>query len=203
MADTALERTAVTLDDLMALGEDAHVEVINGVVIEMAPVGGLHQIVSGNMLRPLDTYVNERELGIVFMDNFLYLMNENERYLSGSFSPDVSFIRRENIPANWNLELPFPGVPDLAVEVISPSENAQNVQSKIRTYLDKGTEQVWIVYLLTRELHQYRRDQQTVHIYTGSDQIDAESIFPGLILTLDMIFKLPAWLGKSDPSDAE
>ncbi len=44
MADIAIERTAVTLDDLMALGEDARVEVINGEVVEMAPVGGLHHL---------------------------------------------------------------------------------------------------------------------------------------------------------------
>ena len=72
MADTAFERTAeskaVTLDDLMALGSDARVEVINGEVVEMAPVGGLHHIVGGNINYLLKTYVDEHKLGIVFMD---------------------------------------------------------------------------------------------------------------------------------------
>lgn len=196
MADTVLEQTAITLDDLMALGEDARVEVINGVVVEMAPVGGLHHIAAGNIHYPIKTYVDEHELGIVFMDGLLYLMNENTRHLRDSFAPDVSFIRRENFPANWDIVLPFPGVPDFAVEVISPSENAGNVQTKTRTYLDKGTEQVWIVYPLLRELHQYRRDAKTIHVYRGSEQIDTDSIFPGLVLTMEMIFKLPGWVEK-------
>ncbi len=195
MADISIERTAVTLEDLMKLG-DARVEVINGVVVEMAPVGGLHHIFGGNLHDPLKAFVNERELGAVFFDGLLYLMHEKDRYLRGSFVPDVSFIRRENIPANWNLSLPFPGSPDLAVEVISPSEIAEDIQTKIRLYLDKGTEQVWIVYPSTRELHQYRRGEQTVRIYSGSEQIDTESLFPGLVLTLETIFKLPPWAEK-------
>ncbi|MBI1257093.1 MAG: hypothetical protein GC204_06455 [Chloroflexi bacterium] len=195
MADISIERAAVTLDDMMKLG-DARVEVINGVVVEMAPVGGLHHLFGGNLYRPLDAYVNERELGAIFMDGLLYLMNENSRHLRGSFAPDVSFIRRENIPADWNLSLPFPGVPDLAVEVMSPGDTAEEIQTKIRTYLDKGTEQVWVLYPSTREIYQHRRGEQTVRIYQGSEQIDTESLFPGLILTLETIFKLPPWAAK-------
>ncbi len=208
MADIAIERTAVTLDDLMALGEDARVEVINGEVVEMAPVGGLHHLVNGNILRVLDAYVNEHELGIVFMDNLLYLMNENPHHLRGSFAPDLSFIRKENIPAKWDLSLPFPGIPDFAVEVMSPGDDAQDVQVKVRAYLDKGTEQVWVVYPLLHEVHQHRRDAKTIRIYRGDEQIDTESMFPGFILTMEMVFKLPAWMGNSleqsaVPSQAE
>jgi Uma2 family endonuclease len=196
MADISLERTAVTLDDLMSLGSDARVEVINGVIVEMAPVGGLHHIYGGNLHYPIKTFVDAHDLGLVFMDGLLYLMYEDNRYLRGSFAPDISFIRRENTPASWNLSLPFPGVPDLAVEVISPSEGAEDIQTKVSTYLEKGTEQVWVVYPATRKVHQYRRDQNTVRIYSGSEQIDCESLFPGLVLTLDTIFKLPSWLEK-------
>ena len=198
MADAALEQIAVTLEDLMHLGSDARVEVINGVVVEMAPVGGLHHIVNANIYNSLKSFVDEHELGAVFMDGLLYLMNENAAHLRGSFVPDISFIRRENIPANWTLTLPFPGVPDLAVEVMSPSENAEDVQTKIRTYLDKGTEQVWVAYPATREVYQYHKDQQIVHIYKGSDLIDAGSLLPGFILTLDAVFKLPSWAEKLD-----
>jgi Uma2 family endonuclease len=194
MAEIPLERTAaVTLDDLMKLGSDARVEVINGEMVEMAPVGGLHHIFGGNVYRPLDTFVNERELGLVFMDGLIYLMNEKRSFLRGSFVPDVSFIRREHIPAKWNPSLPFPGVPDLAVEVVSPGDDAEKVQTKVRTYLDKGAEQVWVVYPATREVYQYRHGQPTARIYQGSEQIELDDLFPGLVLTLEAIFRLPPW----------
>jgi Uma2 family endonuclease len=199
VANLPLEQTAVTLEDIMKLGEDARIEVINGVVVEMAPVGGRHHVVTGNIYYPLKTLVDERELGAVFMDGLLYLMNEKDRYLRGSFVPDVSFIRTENIPTDWNLSLPFPGVPDLAVEVISPSENAGDVQTKIRTYLDKGTHQVWVAYPMTREVYQYRGESNTTRIYTGSEQIDTSGLFPALVLTVENIFKLPPWASHLNP----
>ncbi len=134
------------------------------------------------------------------MDGLIYLMNENTRHLRGAFVPDVSFIRHENVPANWDLSLPFPGVPDFAIEVMSPHDSAQDVQVKVRAYLDKGTEQVWVVYPLLHELHQYRRDAKTIRVYRGDEQIDTETIFPGFILTMEMVFKLPDWLRPSDPA---
>jgi hypothetical protein len=53
-----------------------------------------------------------------------------------------------------------------------------------------------VVYPVTREIYQYRRDQNTARIYSGSEQIDCESLFPGLVLTLEVIFKLPPFLEK-------
>lgn len=193
MANISLEQTDVTLEDIMKLGEDARIEVINGVVVEMAPVGGLHHIVAGNIYRTVDAYVLEHNLGTIFMDGLLFLMHEKDRHLRGSFAPDISFIRNENFPHDWNLLLPFPGVPDFAVEVISPSENAEDVQTKIRTYLDKGTQEVWVAYPLTRELYQYRAESNTIRVYSIGEQIDTERLFPGLVLTVDDVFKLPHW----------
>ncbi|MBF6595925.1 MAG: Uma2 family endonuclease [Thermaceae bacterium] len=60
--------------------------------------------------------------------------------------PDVSFMRQERIPesgipeAFWNL------APDLAVEVVSPSETADEIWEKISDYLAAGTPLVWVIY---------------------------------------------------------
>lgn len=53
---------------------------------------------------------------------------------------------------------------------------------------------MWIVYPTTKEVYQYRRDNNPeICIYKGSQQIDTGSMFPGLELTTDMIFALPPW----------
>ncbi|MEO8396850.1 MAG: Uma2 family endonuclease, partial [Chloroflexota bacterium] len=140
--------------------------------------------------------VSMEEFDVARFGGLLYLMGEKNDYLRSAFAPDISFIRNENIPADWNLSLPFPSVPDLAVEVMSPSDSAEDIQAKIRVYLDKGTAQVWVIYPSTRELHQYQRGQPMVRIYSGKEQIDTESLFPGFILTLETIFKLPPWMEK-------
>jgi Uma2 family endonuclease len=195
MADVTLpEAKTITLDDLMKLGSDARVEVINGELVEMSPVGGLHHIIVGNINRILDAYVLTHESGAVFVDGLLYLMHSDHRGLTGAFVPDVSFLRKESIPADWDISTPFPGTPDLAVEVMSPGDSAVLALEKVRGCLQAGTEQVWVVYLEQRELHQYRRsDPDTVRVYREGEHIDAETLFPGIELSAEAVFKLPCW----------
>jgi Uma2 family endonuclease len=201
MVDVPLEhaeqvnQSTITLDALMSLGEDARVEVKNGEIVEMAPVGGLHHLVCGNIVYHLESYVRKHETGSIFIDGLLYLMNESTSGLKNSFVPDVSFLRNESIPAGWDISKPFPGVPDLAVEVISPSEGAGDIIAKVRAYLEKGTEQVWVIYPETKELHQYQRDldPETVRVYKRKERIEAELLFPGINLTVEDVFRLPGW----------
>lgn len=93
---------------------------------------------------------------------------------------------------------PYPGAPDLAVEVISPSESAEAVPRKVRLYLDKGVEAVWVVYPEAREVHQYQREREPrmVRVYRGDEMLEAPGLFPGLGLPLAAIFALPAALKR-------
>lgn len=194
MADVPLERAKITLDDLLEMSDRARIEIIEGEVVEMAAAGVVHHIVAGNIYDPLKAYNQENSAGAVFFDGLTYLMFSDPGSLKDSFIPDVSFIRAANILSDFDLEKPYPGIPDLAVEVISPNDKAEDVQDKLRTYLDKGTEQVWIVYPRTRQVYQYRRDNNPpVRIYSGDARMDIETLFPGLELTLSAIFHLPVW----------
>ena len=194
----AVEQAPLTLEALLALGPDARVEVIEGELAEMSPVGILHHLIAGNIYDPLKLFVTANSLGCVFFDGLLYLMHSEAGGLKNSFVPDVSFIRRANLITGWDVTRPYPGAPDLAVEVISPGDDAGKVQAKLRAYLDKGTDEVWIVYPNTREVYQYRRSADPeVRIYRrGSDALDTSALFPGLALTLDAIFALPDWAAQ-------
>lgn len=185
----------ITLDELMAM--DERVEIINGEIVEMAAAGAIHQIIGSNIFVVLHPVVTEKGLGAVFYDGMTFLMFSPAGRLKDSFIPDISFIRNENIPAKWDPHKPHPGVPDLAIEIVSPGDDADTVQTKRRTYLEKGTEQVWVVYPQTREVHQFRRDgKPEIRIYKEGETLDCEALFPGLALTTEMIFKLPAWAIK-------
>lgn len=135
----------------------------------------------------------------MFYDNLTYLMFSEAGCLRDSFVPDVSFIRLDDLIAGLDITTPYPGVPTLAVEVASPDDKAEEIMKKVRTYLDKGTEQVWVVYPAARELHQYRRDDSTrVRLYrAAAEVIDAEPLFPGLQLTLAAVFAMPPWAQKT------
>jgi Uma2 family endonuclease len=193
MLEAPAKAKLLSLDELLKLG-NARVEIIDGSIVKMNAAGFIHNIVGGNIFRPLDTHVSQHNLGALFYDGLTYLMLSDAKGLKDSFVPDISFIRLANILPMPDISKPYPGIPDLAVEVISPGEDADDIQTKLRTYLAKGTEQVWLVYPTTKELHQYRRDNNPeIRIYRGSQTLDLADLFPGLELTTDQIFTIPEW----------
>jgi Uma2 family endonuclease len=191
MSDAIIEANYVTEDDLLALDSDALVEVVDGAIVEMTPVGALHHFITGNVYRILDAYVQVNPIGFVFMDGLIYILFTEGKRLRGSRVPDVSFIRKESIPKDWDITRPIRAAPTLAVEVMSPDDKVEDVLKKVREYLRAGSEQVWVMYPGEREVHQYRHDDPNVRVYTGDATMDVESLFPGLTLTLTEVFRLP------------
>jgi Uma2 family endonuclease len=126
-------------------------------------------------------------------------MHSETSGLRHAYVHDVSFVRAASIPDDWQIAKPFPGVPDLAVEVMSPDDKAEVIEVKVQTYLSKGTEEVWVVFPEARTVHQYHRSQpETVRRYSESTPIDTSTLFPGLELTTDQIFQLPPWAQQRD-----
>lgn len=202
MADLTLSRTILTLDDLLALGDDVRVEIIDGEIVEMVAAGVVHSILGANIIGILQPFVKQHRIGAVLQDNATFLMFSLSTHLKDSFVPDVAFIRNENVPPGWNPNKPHPGTPDLAIEIVSPGDDAENLQKKCRTYLDKGTQEVWILYKATHEIHQFKSDG-TVRVYRDLvEAMDVEALFPGLhTLTLEAIFDLPDWAVTDEDVD--
>lgn len=186
------ETAYITEDDLLALGSDARVEVVDGEIVEMSPTGGLHVLIGDNVYRLLYPTVSGRKLGYLFSDSLIYHLSREGRRLVGSRVPDLSFVRWDQVPADWDLEKPFPGAPTLAVEVMSPDDEIEDVLGKVREYFAAGTEQVWLVFPRQQEVHVYRRDAAQVHVYREQDVMDAGELFPGLMISLADIFARPS-----------
>lgn len=185
-------------EDVLALSSDARVEVINGEFVEMTPVGGKHHFIGRNIFRILDPFVVANKLGEVFFDGLIYLMFKKSKGLRGALVPDVSFIAKAAIPADWNIQRPFPGAPTLAIEILSPDDDPIQMLAKIRLYLKAGTAQVWVFYPEQQEIHQYRADTpDVVRVYTGDGVIDAEALLSGLKLTAAELFVIPDLEGEN------
>jgi Uma2 family endonuclease len=190
--DTPVLQSSVTLDALLRLfAQDKRYEVINGALVEMTPVGGMHVFVVDNTADLIKPNVREHKSGYFFSDGLIYLLDGDPKTLRGTRVPDLSFVRKENIPKDWDIRLPFPGKPDLAIEVVSPGEGAQDVLSKIRDFFRAGTEEVWVLYPDSRELHQHQRDKSTVQVYREDNLFDASTFFPGLIIPIAALFVVP------------
>ena len=80
---------------------------------------------------------------------------------------------------------PIPGAPDLAIEVISPTDRTVECYEKVRAYLQGGTAEVWQIYQDCRALEIYRNE--TTRSRTG-DQPVTTDLFPGFFVPLSSFF---------------
>jgi len=177
-------------DAFMVLDSHLMVEIIDGELVEMNPVGGEHHDVGGNIYNLFFPHVKRYKLGLVYFDGVIYLLNQKDKRLKGAQVPDVSFIRKTMIPKDWKRDRPFPGAPTIAVEVVSPGDNIEHLLKRTQTYLDAGTQQVWLVYPKVREIHIYFSDN-TIRRYHDDMSIAMGDLMPDLTLTLAEIFAPP------------
>jgi len=187
-------QTILSEDDLLRLGaEMPPFEVIDGEIINMSPVGILHQLIAGNAYHLLHDFVKENKQGYVFFDSLIFVLERDpERGVRRTRIPDVSFIKKGRFPKEFDLSKPFPGAPDLAVEVISADESAATIRAKVRDYLHFGSTQVWLLYPDEKELHLYRQaEQNTSRIFQAEETFDAAEVLPGLQVPIQNLFTLP------------
>ncbi len=104
--------------------------------------------------------------------------------------PDVAFISSER----WPLDRPMSPyedawdvVPDLAVEVVSPSDIAQNLLGKVKEYFQAGVRVVWVVYPIQRCIHVYEAWNR-IRVVTETDELDGGEVLPGFRRSLDGLF---------------
>lgn len=182
----------LTEADLLRLGaQGQRFEVIDGEIIEMMPVGVLHSDIAGNTYDTLKPFARANKLGEVRMDSLIFVLHvDAERGIRKTRIPDVSFVRRGRLPKGFDRSRPFPGAPDLAVEVVSPDEGADELLGKIRDYFAYGTDEVWVLYSEQQELHQYIRGEKASHIFTAEDTFTSV-LFPGLDIKIADLFILP------------
>ncbi len=91
-------------------------------------------------------------------------------------------------------------VPDLMVEVISPSDKAEELQTKIREYFEAGARQVWVIY--PRERIAYIQTNRTkIQVLTDCDSITGGDLLPGFQLPLAQLF--PPGIPRDIPPTAQ
>ena len=181
----------VTVADLLRLDPDARVEVVEGEIVEMTPVGGLHNWIAKNIMQLLDVYAREHKSGLVFTDSLLYILSASDAGIRTARVPDVSFVAKHDIPSEWDFERPFPGAPTLAVEVMSPDDQLEDVEQKVRDYFSAGTSEVWLVLPRQETVYRHFRSESVVHLYRAQATMDVGTLFPGLTLDLADIFRRP------------
>ncbi len=176
----AVQEKLITADELLEQSAfEKGYELVKGTVVKMAPSGTEHFFLSAWIAHLLITHVVPNALGRVGGSEGGFLLATNPDAVR---APDVSFVAK----ARLTTPLPkgyFPGAPDLAVEIVSPSDRASDIHSKVLDYLDAGTRLVWVVYPDTKTTTVHQAGAGAVTLGIG-DELDGGDVLPG--------FKLPA-----------
>lgn len=144
------------------------------------PRHGQLQLRLGRLL--LD-YAEPRGLGVV-LTHAGFLLSRDPDTVRG---PDVAFVRRERFHPDEAARWFFSGAPDLAVEILSPSNRPAEIHAKVADYLAAGARLVWVVDPQQRlvVVHRTLLDRRILH---EGDSLDGDEVLPGFALPLDELF---------------
>jgi len=183
MSTTSLVTAAELLD--LPTGMGKRYELVRGELRVMSPSGWRHGKIVGVVHTTLGTFVRDHDLGIVFGAETGFRLASNPDTVR---APDVSFVSKQNIPQEEPQEAFWPGAPDLAVEVLSPSDRTGEVDEKIEAWLTAGCAVVWVVDPKLRTVAIYRPDQNA-EVRSAGQALTGEPILPDFSCAVDELFK--------------
>ena len=122
------------------LDTEKEYEIVNGIPEEKEMAGARHGGVGLRLAAEIWMYVKMNNLGGVYGADTTFRIGMNSRI------PDIAFVAAERIPAEGEPESGWAFAPDLAVEIVSPTDLYEKVNAKVREYFDAGVKQVWIIF---------------------------------------------------------
>ena len=174
-----------TIDDLMAMPTDEPWELWEG---ELRKVPGAGQDASAiaHWIGVLITlFVQPRNLGVVTGADGSYILSRDPLTV---VVPDAAFVRRERQPGGVRAASYAPMIPDLAVEVRSPTDRNADVADKLRLYRQAGVPLVWWLDPKRRTVSVYRHGVLAAEFGEG-ETLDGEDILPGFTVPVRQIFE--------------
>jgi Uma2 family endonuclease len=172
----------LTAGELEQLPDDdsVQIELDEGELITMAPASEDHGYFEGRIYRLIANHVEAHKLGRVYAgDTGFRLSDDTVR------SPDVAFVRKSRV-AEVRSQGFAKGAPDLAIEIISPSNTFRQMSRKVRQYFAAGCQTVWVVYPERQEIEVFESSGAD-RTLTREDRLEAPGLLPGFsILVADL-----------------
>jgi Uma2 family endonuclease len=174
----------ITLEEYFERFDKDHpAELVDGQMVPLEPgMSRRGAFTAGKIVTFLSLHVDEHGGGFVLVgEHFvLELAQDRERIRI----PDVAFVRADRVEFDGK---PTRGAPDLAIEVISPSDKIGELTKKTRDYFAAGARLVWVIVPEARTAMVHRPDG-TGTILSETDVLEGEDVLPGLAIRIRELF---------------
>ena len=182
----------VTEEEFFArYGPDDRVELVDGEVVPkygvdgpLSPTSNAHGRIVMHLLLTLGPYVRTRALGNVYTDPACFIISELSKRIR---CPDVAFVRVGREPETLRIGEFLRLAPDLAAQVISPSEPRAYTDRKIAQYLDAGVRLVWQIDPRRGDVAVYTPNGAVTRLVPG-DALDGRDVVPGFTMSVAELF---------------
>lgn len=177
-------KTRLTADDLERMPDDdsAIVELDEGELITMPLASEDHGYFEFEFGARLYNFAKEHDLGRVYPGDTGCRLND--LIVRG---PDISFVRRERVEALRSQGF-AKGAPDLAIEILSPSQSFAQLLRKTKQYLAAGCQVVMIVNREAREIDVFKVDGSEYTLQAG-DTLEVPALLPGFSVKVGELFQ--------------
>ena len=169
----------MTLEEFLESDLEGY-EYIKGELIPVPPTSIEHGDISMNLISLLNSYVRENQLGRIYIPDTGFRVGERV------LMPDIAFLSNEHIPEDRSKASPVP--PDLAVEVVSPTDIFHRVEEKAFAYLEAGTQLVWVLKPLSKTVTVYRSETD-ITLLTRNDTLTGENVVKGFSCQVAELFE--------------
>lgn len=170
----------MTADDLLHSPHE-HAELVRGMLVVREPPGLQHGRVAVNLCRRLADHADAHGLGRVYVESGFKVASDPDTVRG----PDVAFISESRLPDPEPRGFPD-FAPDLAVEILSPTDRPGEVLGRVGDLLAGGTMLVWVIDPDRRRARVYRADGSE-DIVTAEQALDGEAVVPGFTCPLASI----------------
>lgn len=169
---------------MTVLNPEKEYEIVAGQVEEKEMGGARHGGIGARLIIRLGSYAEAQRLGGVYGPDTSFQIGANERL------PDVAFVAAARIPVEGEPEGIWPLAPDLAVEIISPSDLYEKVHGKVREYFAAGVRQVWLISPEHETVTIFSSPTQ-VRVLSAEDELSSDDLLPGFRCRIRELFQSP------------
>ena len=155
-------------------------EYAKGELIPMSPATRRHGKISASIIRYLGPYVYENGLGEVYTAETIFQVGERV------MKPDVAFVSTDRLDVDEDEKFPIP--PDLAIEVVSPTDVHYRIVRKAFDYLEAGTRLVWVLDPVAKAVTVYHSESD-IELLTHKATLTGEDVVPGFTCSVGQLFE--------------